>query len=287
MKIKKGQRERESAENVVGFFRRHGPHFFVFKAKPINSSRSQDSEHFSLFYRDRASFPSSFFFLPAQWPAKVRNCSKSDRQRLETECFESDASSNRGDVFSLSFFGCCSHLAVKKTFPPLQTPQARRAKRARAARAPKLEAVQVAPSSSRTIRSSSSSRQQSLQQQQRPRRNRGERRGGRMLLLLLPSRPALLLLLLAPLRPARAGHAALLLRLTAEEPSREPPRRRRPPTPAPVAGAAATVSGTPLLPAELPLGPTATRPSQTRRRGPAAPSGPSRPCAGVGPSRPG
>ena len=104
MKIKKGQRERESAENVVGFFRRHGPHFFVFKAKPINSSRSQDSEHFSLFYRDRASFPSSFFFLPAQWPAKVRNCSKSDRQRLETECFESDASSNRGDVGFPSLF---------------------------------------------------------------------------------------------------------------------------------------------------------------------------------------
>ena len=98
-----------------------------------------------------------------------------------------------------------------------------------------------------------------------------------MLLVLRPL-PAPLL---APLLPAREGRAAPLSQprhLMAEE-SREPPPRRRPATLAPVAGAAVATSETLrlelLLPA--PLEPMATRPSPTRRRGPAAPSGPSRP----------
>ena len=90
-----------------------------------------------------------------------------------------------------------------------------------------------------------------------------------MLLVLRPL-PAPLLAPLLPLSQPR--------HLMAEE-SREPPPRRRPATLAPVAGAAVATSETLrlelLLPA--PLEPMATRPSPTRRRGPAAPSGPSRP----------
>ena len=112
-----------------------------------------------------------------------------------------------------------------------------------------------------------------------------------MLMLLPRPLPAPLL---APRRPARAGRAAPLSqprRLMAEGSSREPPPRRRPPMRAPVvAGAAAAASGGTPLPAAtaaLLLEPTATRPSPTLRRGPAAPSGQSRPCEGAGPSRPG